>query len=360
MGAHLEAPIQVVPLDMEHEPTTDDLYEIMCRGSHVPLDDVKRYPHGHVFEDLLDCRVGPSDHDSQDRLDVGNTAMLRELRDIRDRAATAEVDNDRPFLLVPRRENRVINSTGRTLPGLMNGRSYNPAFMHPDDLASLGVVAGDLVEIRSAYDTITGVADADADLRRGVVSMSHNFGGNPDDDEDPRRRRGEHQPPAADRRGVRQVHRYSPYGRPAGGGRSLWRRPRLSADANASPQTSNHSRGSVSEVPYWTGHNEQLLAPTIGPCRRTRRLTRSMQMHPHPRGRGGPADYRSAGWTLHKCTVAREAECRHPTELPATASVRAAKGGFAGGWIDGDRARGFRERLAAARAVRAGRWNGCG
>jgi hypothetical protein len=79
MGAHLEAPIQVVPLDMEHEPTTDDLYEIMCRGSHVPLDEVKRYPHGHVFEELLDCRVGPSDPDSQDRLDVGNTAMLCEL-----------------------------------------------------------------------------------------------------------------------------------------------------------------------------------------------------------------------------------------------------------------------------------------
>ena len=83
-------------------------------------------------------------------------------------------------------ENRVINSTGRTLPGLMRGRPYNPAFMHPDDLADLGVVPGELVEIRSEYATITGVAEADADLRRGVVSMSHNFGGNPGEDEDPR------------------------------------------------------------------------------------------------------------------------------------------------------------------------------
>jgi anaerobic selenocysteine-containing dehydrogenase len=68
----------------------------------------------------------------------------------------------------------------------MRGRSYNPAFMHPDDLAHLGVEAGDIVEIRSAHDTITGVAQADADLRRGVVSMTHNFGGNPGEDEDPR------------------------------------------------------------------------------------------------------------------------------------------------------------------------------
>jgi anaerobic selenocysteine-containing dehydrogenase len=185
MGAHLEAPIQVVPLDMEHEPTTDDLYEIMCRGSHVPLDEVKKYSHGHVFEELLDCRVGPSDPECEDRLDVGNAAMLNELSEIRDRAATAEGNHDRPFLFVPRRENRVINSTGRTLPGLMKGRQYNPAFMHPDDLAGLGLVAGDLIEIRSAYDSITGIAEADADLRRGVVSMSHNFGGNPGENEDP-------------------------------------------------------------------------------------------------------------------------------------------------------------------------------
>ncbi len=80
----------------------------------------------------------------------------------------------------------MINSTGRTIPGLMRGRSYNPAFMHPDDLSRLGIRAGQVVEIRSEYDAIASVAQADADLRPGVVSISHNFGGNPGDDEDPR------------------------------------------------------------------------------------------------------------------------------------------------------------------------------
>jgi anaerobic selenocysteine-containing dehydrogenase len=186
VGAHLEAPIEVIPLDMEHEPTTDDLYEIMCRGSHVPLDEVKRHPHGHVFKELLAQKVGPPDAECEDRLDVGNADMLAELSEIGERAAAAEADESRPFLFVPRRENRVINSTGRTLPGLMRGRSYNPAFMHPDDLARLGVAAGDLVEIRSEHAAITGVAEADADLRPGVVSMSHGFGGIPGEDEDPR------------------------------------------------------------------------------------------------------------------------------------------------------------------------------
>jgi anaerobic selenocysteine-containing dehydrogenase len=186
MGAHLEAPIQVVPLDMENEPSTDDLFEIMCRGSHIPLDEVKRYPHGRVFDELLDQRVGPADADCEDRLDVGNADMLAELGEIRDRCRTVDPAGDRPFLLIPRRENRVINSTGRTLPGLMRGRSYNPAFMHPDDLVGLGIAPGDQVEIRSEYDVITGIAENDANLRPGVVSISHNFGGNPGEEEDPR------------------------------------------------------------------------------------------------------------------------------------------------------------------------------
>ena len=42
------------------------------------------------------------------------------------------------------------------------------------------------MQIRSEYDAITGVAATDADLRPGVVSMSHNFGGNPGENEDPR------------------------------------------------------------------------------------------------------------------------------------------------------------------------------
>jgi hypothetical protein len=44
-----------------------------------------------------------------------------------------------------------------------------------------------VVEIRSGYDAIVGIVDADADLRPGVVSMSHGFGANPGEPEDPRR-----------------------------------------------------------------------------------------------------------------------------------------------------------------------------
>jgi anaerobic selenocysteine-containing dehydrogenase len=90
------------------------------------------------------------------------------------------------MLLIPRRENRVMNTYGRTVPGMLGNRTYNPAFMHPADLAQLRCCPGDMVEISSEHDTIVGVAESDPDLRRGVVSMSHSFGGNPDEKEDPK------------------------------------------------------------------------------------------------------------------------------------------------------------------------------
>jgi anaerobic selenocysteine-containing dehydrogenase len=182
-GGYLEAPIDVVPLDMEREPTTDDLLELMCRGSHVPLEEVKRYPHGHVFEHLMELKVDSADPGNTARLDIGNATALTELAACAQRPV--ETTPERPLLLVPRRENRVMNTYGRTVPGLMGTRPYNPAFMHPEDIAELGFGPGDVVEIRSEHGAVVGVLEGDAELRHGLLSMSHGFGGNPGEEEDP-------------------------------------------------------------------------------------------------------------------------------------------------------------------------------
>src|SRR5439155_8737161 len=62
------------------------------------------------------------------------------------------------------------------------GPDYNPAYMHPADLASLGLAAGDVVEIRSPRAAILGVVEPDTTVRRGVISMSQTYGGTPDED----------------------------------------------------------------------------------------------------------------------------------------------------------------------------------
>ena len=60
---------------------------------------------------------------------------------------------------------------------------YNPAFMNPDDMEMLGLSENEAVEITSDKDTIIGVVQPDATLRRGLVSMSFGFGSLPDDEE---------------------------------------------------------------------------------------------------------------------------------------------------------------------------------
>jgi anaerobic selenocysteine-containing dehydrogenase len=173
-----EAP---TPLDMSRKPATDDLLEILCRGGRIPLAEVKRHAHGAVFPDPP-VFVEPKDAGWEGRLDVGHGQMMADLGREAERRAD---DGDFAFRLISRRIQQAYNSSGHKLAG-MRGRSTNPAFMNPRDLEQLGVRPGDLVELRSARAAIVAVAGADPDLRRGVVSMSHGFGGPPERDQEVR------------------------------------------------------------------------------------------------------------------------------------------------------------------------------
>jgi anaerobic selenocysteine-containing dehydrogenase len=56
-------------------------------------------------------------------------------------------------------------------------KSYNPAFLHPLDIAALELAIGDPVMVASAHGEIYLPVESDPDLRRGTVSISHGFGG---------------------------------------------------------------------------------------------------------------------------------------------------------------------------------------
>ena len=63
------------------------------------------------------------------------------------------------------------------MPGLRVKRTTNPAFIHPDDLARIPCRDGDIVRIRSAAGEVVAIARAADNMRPGVVSMAHAFGG---------------------------------------------------------------------------------------------------------------------------------------------------------------------------------------
>jgi anaerobic selenocysteine-containing dehydrogenase len=164
-----------IDVDMEKKPTTDQIYAQLFASSRVPLDEVKRHPHGRIFADPP-IVVAPADPANRDRLDVGNAEMLGELAGIAREGARAAEVRGRPFRLVSRRMPNVYNSSGRDIEALTRGRLYNPAYLHPDDLAALGLAPGDTVRIASDHASILGIAEAAPELRRGVLSMSHAFG----------------------------------------------------------------------------------------------------------------------------------------------------------------------------------------
>lgn len=173
-------------LDMDNKPTTDDLYEMLCAGSRIPLSEVKKHPHGHIFSDES-IRVLPRDEDCEEKLDIGNEFMIGDLEEVMAEPVTDDAAYDATVSfshrLVSRRLNDVYNSSGRDIPALMKNHRYNPAFMNPGDMEMAGLKHGDVVRIQSDHASILGVVEEAPDVRTGVISMAHAFGDAPECDD---------------------------------------------------------------------------------------------------------------------------------------------------------------------------------
>ena len=171
-------------LPLNRRPDTEEMFVAMCAGSRVPLDEVKRHPHGKVFDEL-DLTVLPRAQDCDAMLQLADPTMMEELAAVLARDGDTALPSDEfPLLLTPRRANDMMNSIGRQNPKLTARRSHNPAFLHPDTMARHGVAAGDAIRIRSRHGEIIGMAEPETRLRPGTLSMSHCFGTNPDEPDD--------------------------------------------------------------------------------------------------------------------------------------------------------------------------------
>lgn len=184
MGLQLN--INGLDVDMANEPTSDDVLEMLTNGSRVPLAEVKKYPHGHIFSDPS-IVAKPRDEDWEHRLDVGATELMQELTEVLNEEFYEHggYAGEPRFShrLISRRMQNVYNSSGRDLEGLVKGNtSYNPAFMNPSDLEALDLKAGDLVEISSGRAMILGIVEPAPDVREGAISMAHAWGDAPEFD----------------------------------------------------------------------------------------------------------------------------------------------------------------------------------
>jgi anaerobic selenocysteine-containing dehydrogenase len=166
-----------VPLDMQTRPDTDDLLAILARNGAMPFAELKRLGSGHIF-DLPPQFVQPAV--GKARFEVAPQDVVREIQSVLAEKALQPGGRPAfPFRLAVRRMRDVQNTMFHHLPAIRRRVPYNPAWLHPEDLQSLGIEDGALANIISAHGQIPAVVRSDPSMRRGVISMTHGWGGLP-------------------------------------------------------------------------------------------------------------------------------------------------------------------------------------
>jgi anaerobic selenocysteine-containing dehydrogenase len=178
LGTSMPLPGGDLPLDgSADDELMLDLAFAMGRMSMAEM----REHRGQILHDR-EVRVVAPDPAATGRFAVAPPDVVVEMAEVRAEHTGAEVldgfdDGAYPFRLVSRRLKHVLNSLGRELPGLARVGTTNAAYLHPDDLADLGAVDGDLLEITSPTGSVLAVAEGSDTVKRGVISMAHSWGG---------------------------------------------------------------------------------------------------------------------------------------------------------------------------------------
>lgn len=165
------------PLPMDRKPTKQEFLDLAVTGCLVTPSQVRAdcaanggaaviYPEVHPV-------VQPVDEGEFHRFDLAVGAMPSEIgKYAENRAAREGFD----YRLISRRSKTRFNSIGHPLKKLQAKTTTNPAYIHPDDIAALGLEEGGLVAITSPHATIHGVVKASDKVRRGIISMAHAYG----------------------------------------------------------------------------------------------------------------------------------------------------------------------------------------
>jgi len=172
-------------LDRDTPPTTDELLAIRCENPLAPLEEIKQHPSGKVFKEAQTI-VLPPRPEATATFDVMPDDVRDELADVAaGLASTGREAMSFTHLLSTRRMRNFYNSIGMHWAGSRQRNPYNPAYLNPADMTTLGLNNGDRVTISSDHASIEAIVEADATVRPGVVSMAVAWGGLPDEEFDP-------------------------------------------------------------------------------------------------------------------------------------------------------------------------------
>ena len=187
LGLRMQFCGQDLDFTVNRPPTTEEMLAMRTAGGRITLGELKadrdRYPSGRIYEHPS-LTVQPARAEAAGKFDVMPADVADEISDfLNSDFARAPTEGARfSHYMISRRMNRVMNTMGNNLQGTLKHDPCNPAYLHPDELKELGVVPGDKVEIAAEHGCIIAVAQPDKLLRKGVVSISHCWGGLPGGD----------------------------------------------------------------------------------------------------------------------------------------------------------------------------------
>ena len=167
-------------LPLNDHLTDSKVIDYVYGNARFPMD--KWRENKRTIHNDNPIRVLPGDPENNERFAVCPDDVFKELSEVREETSGTELLStfDKslfPYLLVGRRLKHALNSLGSELPGLSKVATTNYAYVNPDDLTELGATDGDLLKISSPRSSVVGVIESDPDIKRGVVSMSHSWGG---------------------------------------------------------------------------------------------------------------------------------------------------------------------------------------
>ena len=184
LGTPIPLPGGDLPLD--GSANDDMVLDYAFAKSRLPMSEI-RAKRSTIHEELA-IKVVAADPDASARFAVAPPDVVEEISVVLSEKTGAEVidgfDATKfPFRLISRRLKHVLNSLGREIPGLARVGTTNAAYMNPLDMRDLSLSDGELVRITSPSGEVVGVAEGSDTIKRGVISMSHSWGGSITDED---------------------------------------------------------------------------------------------------------------------------------------------------------------------------------
>lgn len=183
LAERLNLQLQIPGIPADRKPTTDEILGGLHVMARIPLDEIRKYPGGHVWGEqetksggCIPNMIGHEDH----RMAAGHPEVIAELSKVRAEPVVEtggyELQEDFAFRMITYRMKEVYCTQGQNLPSLSAKRSFNPVLMNRQDMQSLGVTNGDIVVVDSGFGSVEGVVEATENLQPGVIALAFGWG----------------------------------------------------------------------------------------------------------------------------------------------------------------------------------------